>query len=123
MSSRGHTQSSSRRDGFSSLNLKYLLLALYSVHNINTLKSDPNGARVYTKTKGVREYTSLTGFSQLTGVRDYTTGCSEGYTKIFREPDPCNVSSDRAHSVFHPESTHSALLPCTRESIIDLAVS
>ena len=26
MSSRGHTQSSSRRDGFSSLNLKYLLL-------------------------------------------------------------------------------------------------
>ena len=25
MSSRGHTQSSSRRDGFSSLNLKYLL--------------------------------------------------------------------------------------------------
>ena len=28
MSSRGHTQSSSRRDGFSSLNLKYLLLAL-----------------------------------------------------------------------------------------------
>ena len=31
MSSRGHTQSSSRRDGFSSLNLKYLLLALYNV--------------------------------------------------------------------------------------------
>ena len=32
MSSQGHTQSSSRRDGFSSLNLKYLLLALYSDH-------------------------------------------------------------------------------------------
>ena len=28
MSSRGHSQSSSRRDGFSSLNLKYLLLVL-----------------------------------------------------------------------------------------------
>ena len=30
MSSRGLTQSSSRRDEFSSLNLKYLLLTLYS---------------------------------------------------------------------------------------------
>ena len=39
-----------------------------------------------TKTKGVREYTSLTCFSQSTGVRGHTTESSGGYTKASEKP-------------------------------------
>ena len=78
-----------------------------------------------TKTKGVREYTPLTCFSQSTGVRGHTTEYSGGYTKGFREANPSSLSSHsgRAHSVYNPGSTHSAPILSTRESTMDSTVS